>query len=186
MNILWDFDGTLIDTYPRYTECFKEVLQDKADEHEIYQQLKISFGHAITYFRMTREQEEEVRRLIDHISPEEVNPFEGLEHVLQFADTNVIMTHKDRKNLLRVLNYHGLASYFTDVVTIDDGFPRKPDTSSYVYLHEKYLLDLAVGDREIDLIPAKKLGIKTCSFQNQYISADFYLTSYTDFFEVVK
>lgn len=184
MNILWDFDGTLIDTYPSYTKCFKQILPD-VSEQEIYNKLKKSFAHAIESFHMTDEQEKEVRHLVDRISPEDVTPFSGLEEVLQYAKVNVIMTHKDRKNVLRILNHHHLTGYFTDMVTSDDGFPRKPDSSSYTYLHQKYQLDLAIGDRNIDLIPAKGLGIKTCIFQNKQVDADYYLSSYYDFFNVV-
>jgi len=53
-------------------------------------------------------------------------------------------------------------------------------------LHEKHHIDLAIGDREIDLIPAKELGIATCIFQNQNVNADYYLSNYADFFKLMK
>ncbi|GGJ54978.1 HAD-IA family hydrolase [Virgibacillus salexigens] len=186
MKVLWDFDGTLINTYPSYARQFQQVLPNSVDKQMIYEQLKISFSHTVSYFQMTEAQEREVRNLVDRISPAELLPFEGIEQVLRVADTNVIMTHKDRRNLLRILKQHGLDQYFKDVVTIDDGFPRKPDTASYAYLHDRHNLDLAVGDRAIDLIPAKKLGIQTCSFQNSQVDADYHIDSYLEFFEVVK
>ncbi|GIP63950.1 phosphoglycolate phosphatase [Virgibacillus pantothenticus] len=186
MHLLWDFDGTLINTYPSYTKCFKQVLTKTATENEIYRQLKKSFSHAIAYFQMTKEQEVEVRRLVDNMKPEEVEPFPGLEGVLQAAEVNVIMTHKDRKNVERILGYHGLTSYFKDMVTSDDQFPRKPDSSSYAYLHNKHQIDVAIGDREIDLLPAKELGIKTCSFQNKQADADFHISNYHAFLDTVK
>jgi FMN phosphatase YigB (HAD superfamily) len=63
--------------------------------------------------------------------------------------------------------------------------PRKPDAASYKYLHEKYEIHLAIGDREIDILPAKSLGIKTCLFQKSTPGADFYLSEYRDFFQSV-
>ena len=36
MNILWDFDGTLFDTYPVYTKLLSEILGDTVDKQEIY------------------------------------------------------------------------------------------------------------------------------------------------------
>lgn len=185
MHLLWDFDGTLINTYPMYTKCFQQVLGKGATEEEIYTQLKRSFSHAVAHFHMTKEQELEVRRLVDEIQPEEVKPFDGLERVLQAADINVIMTHKDYENVKRILDYHGLTSYFNDMVTSDDGFPRKPDSASYAYLHHKHRIDMAIGDRELDLLPAKELGIKTCSFQNEHAEADFHLSYYHDFFYTI-
>ncbi|GAY77594.1 hypothetical protein NBRC111894_3148 [Sporolactobacillus inulinus] len=45
---------------------------------------------------------------------------------------------------------------------------------------------MAVGDRTLDIIPAKKLGKKTCLFQNDAPGADFYLDRYDQFFDRVK
>ncbi|MCI1858091.1 MAG: hypothetical protein LKI80_07975 [Sporolactobacillus sp.] len=56
MNILWDFDGTLFDTYPVYTKLMKQVLGPAFSEDEIYRQLKISFEHAFAVFDLTRQQ----------------------------------------------------------------------------------------------------------------------------------
>ena len=40
MNILWDFDGTLFDTYPAYTIMLSEILGDSVEKQEIYKNLK--------------------------------------------------------------------------------------------------------------------------------------------------
>ncbi|GLB60482.1 hypothetical protein NCCP133_26140 [Cytobacillus sp. NCCP-133] len=41
MKILWDFDGTLFDTYPAYTEIVKEAIGDtNITDKEIFAQLK--------------------------------------------------------------------------------------------------------------------------------------------------
>ncbi len=50
MNILWDFDGTLFDTYPAYTRIVKDVLGDTATYEEVYARLKVSFPHAIQHY----------------------------------------------------------------------------------------------------------------------------------------
>lgn len=186
MNILWDFDGTLLDTYPVYTDVLYKVLNRQYGKKEIYQQLKVSFGNAFDYFQLTDDQIEEFKRMEGKILPQEAKPFEGVEEVLKFASTNVIMTHKDRKSVEVFLKYHGMDQYFTEIVSVEDGYPRKPDPASYRYLHEKYTIDLAVGDRELDLILANLLGIKTCMFQGESAIADYRLDHYQDFFEVIK
>lgn len=57
LTILWDFDGTLFDTYPVYTTIFKKVLNDEyIDRNEIFRHLKVSFGHASSYYKITKEQ----------------------------------------------------------------------------------------------------------------------------------
>jgi HAD superfamily hydrolase (TIGR01549 family) len=184
LNILWDFDGTLFDTYPAYTRVFSQVLGDEADKQEIYDKLKISFSHAIEFYKLSAEQAEEMGRLRKMLSPVEMKPFAGVEEVLKFADGNVIMTHKDRDGVLAILDHYGWTHYFADIVTIDDGFPRKPHSSAYLHLHTKKKIDLAIGDRDLDLLPAKELGITTCMFQGESHIADYHLSDYTDFFQL--
>ncbi|EEM11421.1 phosphoglycolate phosphatase [Bacillus pseudomycoides] len=182
MNILWDFDGTLFDTYPAYTNILSLVLGKAVDKQEIYEKLKISYSHAIDYYNISRDQEEEIKRLKKTLSPKDMKPFDGVEEILKFANKNVIMTHKHRDGVLAILKYYGWDKYFVDMVTIDDGFPRKPNPLAYIHLHTKHGIDLVIGDRELDLLPAKELGIATCMFQSQGDVADYHLQDYSKFF----
>ncbi|AJI26941.1 phosphoglycolate phosphatase [Bacillus cereus] len=185
MNILWDFDGTLFDTYPVYTKILSQVLGEEISEEEIYKNLKVSFSHAIDYYKISKKQLSEIDVLESRITIEDIKPFEKVEEVLKFADKNVIMTHKDRAGVLSILNHYGWDKYFVDMVTIDDGFPRKPNSLAYDHLHKKHNINLAIGDRELDLIPAKELGISTCMFQGSCDVADYSLAHYSEFFQVV-
>lgn len=180
MNILWDFDGTLFDTYPAYTKIYKKVLGNDIAEEIIYKQLKVSFGHAIEYFRLTENQIKTANRLGSEISPADVPPFPYVEGILKLADKNVIMTHKPKAGVDTILKHYGWNHYFKEIVTIENGFPRKPDPASYAYLHKQHHLDLIIGDRELDILPGKQLGIKTCLFQNNQPGADYYLSNYRD------
>ncbi|TLS37600.1 HAD family hydrolase [Pseudalkalibacillus caeni] len=181
MNILWDFDGTLFDTYPAFTKTWRGVLGDTPTEEDILKQLKISFHHAFSYFNISEEQIKLFKEKSAALPPEEKPPFPYVEEILKLADKNVIMTHKEREEAIEILEYYNWDKYFTEIVAGDDGFPRKPDTKSYEYLHQKHNIDLAIGDRELDIIPARKLGIKTCLFQNNAKGADYYLDKYEDF-----
>lgn len=181
MHILWDFDGTLFNTYPAYTRIFKTILGPDADEQEVYAKLKVSFSEAIRHYNLTDSQRQEMLRLETELSPELTPPFEGVEEVLKLAGLNVIMTHKPRKEAVAILHHYGWEKYFAEIVAGDDGFPRKPAPASYRYLHERHRIDLAIGDRELDILPAKALGIKTCLFQNSTPGADFYLEEYGQF-----
>ncbi|KAA0548169.1 HAD-IA family hydrolase [Bacillus sp. BGMRC 2118] len=181
MNILWDFDGTIIDTYPVYTKIFQRIAGEHIPAKKIEEQLKVSFSEAENYFQLTQEQRKQLRFKCNQISVDSVYPFPHVENLLKHADCNVIMTHKSKKQVIDILTHHGLYHYFTDMVTADDHFPRKPDPASYLYLHEKHKLNLAIGDREIDILPAKEIGIKTCLFQNKTEGADYYLQTYENY-----
>lgn len=188
LNILWDFDGTIFNTYPAYTKIFKKVLNnDSITYEEAYKNLKISISYACDYYRLSDTQIREYKSMVENISPQEMKPFDHVEDVLKTANKNVIMTHKDRESVHKILAYYGWETYFTDMVAGDDGFPRKPDKSSYEYLHKDHELDLAIGDRELDIIPANEIGIATCLFQNENSQlADYYLDDYKAFWETVR
>jgi HAD superfamily hydrolase (TIGR01549 family) len=185
MHVLWDFDGTLFDTYPSYTTTLHKALEGRVPEEDLFQSLKVSFSHAIEQFKITERELAIYHELEETLPLEAMPPFKGVREVLAKTKRNVIMTHKPRREVAAILSYWDMSRYFAELVCGDDGFPRKPDPASYVYLHEKYQLDLAVGDREIDILPAKAIGLKTCLFQNTTFGADFYLDNYADFSHVV-
>ncbi|WP_028552641.1 HAD-IA family hydrolase [Paenibacillus sp. UNC451MF] len=182
MNILWDFDGTLLDTYPAYSDILHEVLEEKVSREEIFAHLKISFTHTVRHYGLEEHQVKQIIVNEQKLHPSKTGPFPFVENILKLADVNVIMTHKPRKEVIPLLEYYGWMPYFKEIVAGGDGYPSKPNPESYIYLHEKYKLDLAIGDREIDIIPAKIIGIRTCLFQNDTPGADIYVSNYEDLF----
>ena len=185
MHVLWDFDGTLFDTYPSYTTTLHRALNGRVFKEELFFALKVSFSHAIEKFNITEQELSLYKKLEEEISLEDMPPFKGVREILALNKRNVIMTHKPRREVEIILDYWELTRFFEELVCGDDGYPRKPDPASYLYLHEKFQLDLAIGDREIDILPAKTLGIKTCLFQNTTSGADYYLNDYAHFTDVV-
>ncbi|TYR81808.1 HAD-IA family hydrolase [Priestia megaterium] len=187
MNILWDFDGTIFDTYPTIVKAFKELLPDQTiPDEEILKQMKISSEVAIKHFNIEKTLFDEHFHVVEQkIDPKDKPAFPHVEEVLKWADTNVIVTHKSRESTLAILAFFNMDHYFTEIITKDDGYKRKPDTGAYAYLHNKYSIDLVIGDRELDLKPARELEIRTCAFQNDAIEADYHLTSYDQFFTTV-
>ncbi|TKD71442.1 HAD-IA family hydrolase [Pseudalkalibacillus hwajinpoensis] len=180
MRILWDFDGTLFDTYPAFTRVMRELVPSGVKEEDILKELKVSFHHAASFFNLSKKQIETFREMDNALSPDDKPPFPGLKDILEKAELNVIMTHKPRAEVTSILKHFNMEHYFKDLVAGDDGYPRKPDASSYRYLHKKHNLDLAVGDRVLDILPAKEIGLKTCLFQNSAQGADLYVTNYKD------
>ncbi|WP_010632503.1 HAD-IA family hydrolase [Sporolactobacillus vineae] len=185
MNILWDFDGTLFNTYPVYTGLIKQILGDEASSSDIYGQLKKSFGEAFRYFQLSGAQTQRFFELYQSTPAESFVPFKDVEKVLDYAQKNFIVTHNDRENLYRMLRPYQFDSYFTETVTSDDGYPKKPNSLAYRCLKKKYQIDLVIGDRLLDIVPGHELGIRTCLFQNHEPGADFYLDEYKDFFRKV-
>lgn len=183
MNILWDFDGTLFDTYPAYADIIFRVLEGRVPKPEILRQLKISFSRAAGYYSLSESQVQRIFAMERDLHPSKTPPFPYVESVLQFARSNVIVTHKPRSEVMVILAHYGWQKHFAEIIADGDGYPRKPDPASYQYLHQTYNVDLVIGDRELDILPARTLGIKTCLFQNDTPGADYYLSDYRRFFE---
>jgi HAD superfamily hydrolase (TIGR01549 family) len=186
MNILWDFDGTLFDTYPALVEGFVKLSERDLDKAEVLKWLKIDSLTAFKHYGIDESKRPAYKDIDKRYSKEFSTPFEHLETVLSAADHNIIVTHRDRESTLFLLEKYSLEKYFTEIVSVEEqGFNRKPHTASYEYVLKKFNIDLVVGDRELDLLPARKLGIKTVAFQNPDIEADFHLDSYVDFISIV-
>lgn len=186
MNILWDFDGTLFDTYPSLVEGFIQLSKRELDRDEVLKWLKKDSKTAFKHFGIDESQREEYQRLYNHFAKTTSIPFEHLEDVLSGVDANIIVTHREKKSTVSLLEKFGLRKYFKEIVSVEEqGFARKPDSASYEYVLKTHQIDLVVGDRDLDLIPARKLGIKTVAFQNTNIEADFHINTYEDFAPVV-
>ncbi|WP_282942079.1 HAD-IA family hydrolase [Paenibacillus sp. RC67] len=182
MNILWDFDGTLFNTYPAYTDIMYEVMEERVPRDEILSNLKISFSHTVKHYALGEHHLKQIFIKEQSLHPSKTMPFPYVENILKRADINVIMTHKPRKEVLPILEHYGWMHYFVEMVAGGDGYPSKPNSESYVYLHDKYKIDWVIGDREIDIIPGKSIGVRTCLFQSDAPGADFYVSHYEELY----
>ena len=182
INILWDFDGTLFDTYPALVEGFIKLSQQDLDRTEVLTWLKKDSKTAFKHYGIDEKRREEYQELHNYYSKNESKPFDHLAEALSAADNNIIVTHRDKESTIFLLEKYNLAKYFKEIVSVEEqGFTRKPHSSSYEYVLLSHHIDLVVGDRDLDLIPARKLNIKTVAFQNRNIEADFHIDNYTDF-----
>lgn len=178
-NIIWDFDGTLFDTYPAIAGAFQKALKDvgiNQTEVEILKQVRISMTHGINYYRDNFKMNvesfvERYQKYEDEIDEAKVFPFpyadEICRRIVDREGRNYILTHRS-KSIFKFLKHHNMLDLFTEVVTKEHGFKRKPDPEAYIYILNKYDISiesaLMVGDRELDLTGAKSAGIKSCLF----------------------
>lgn len=175
-NFIWDFDGTILDTYPHSTTAAVKVLKRHgihADYDEVMSLLRNSFSSIIPRYNLTDEQFVEVMNeaLVLWFEP---NPtvYEGIDEVLktivQKGGKNFIYTNRD-KTSKEYLEHFGLLSYFTDFVCNDtEGYAHKPSGESIHYLLNKYSISpdsaVMVGDRELDVLCGEKAGIASILF----------------------
>ncbi len=201
-HILWDFDGTLFDSYPIMSGIFKEELKIIGHEEpleEIMKQMQISMSHAMQHY--------EEKYQIDSIflaryneqrnlqEPVKCLPFEEItalcKHICETGRKNYLYTHRGN-SATDMLKRHGLYEYFSDFVTAEHGFERKPSPNAILHLIKKHAMDpsesLMVGDRDLDMLSAKNAGIDGC-FYNQKgvesIHADYNISSFNNLYSLI-
>ena len=185
MRLLWDLDGTIFNTYPAILESFCIVYEEahgkKVDPTQALKWLKRTSKEAFAHYGISESYRERFKQLDHALAEDGSEPFVGIEKVLAGAEVNVIVTHRTKASTRELLEKYNLLQYFTEIISPDDdGYERKPDTGAYQYLYDKYQLDWAIGDRALDLIPAKQVGMNTCAFQNEDIDADLHIEEYKE------
>lgn len=75
---------------------------------------------------------------------------------------NFLLTHRG-KSTIELLKYYDIYKYFTECITREYNFERKPSSSALLYLIEKYKLNeediIMVGDRKTDIETAINANI---------------------------
>lgn len=171
-DYIWDLGGTLLDNYASSTTAFVDTLAENgitASRDEVYQALRVSTAHAVATLAAGVPAFLAEYKAAEAAELEHPALFEGAREVLaavvRAGGRNFLVSHRDRQ-VLHLLDETGIDEYFTEVVTADDGFPRKPDPSSIRYLVDKYGLSdvVAVGDRPIDVEAAVAAGVDAIYF----------------------
>ena len=176
-NIIWDFDGTLFDTYPAMCGDLRKVMEGlgvQVTAEDLISRFTASRGTVLAWCgQQAGLPAEEVDRIYrawvaEHGQPE-AHPFPHVrEFLAQFqaaGGKNFVFTHRSG-SVHDYLAGEGLTQYFTDVVSAGTTYARKPEPAGNNYLIGTYGLDrdrtLAVGDRELDVLAAKNAGIDAC------------------------
>lgn len=178
-NLIWDFDGTLFDTYPpmcRQLQAAMEPLGGAFTVEELLARFTVSRGEVLRYcaekLGKSPEEIDAVYRAYTaaHGHPAaELFPHarEVLERFQAAGGRNFIFTHRSA-SVHDYLAQAGLTDLFTEVTSALDVFARKPDPAGNRYLMDKYALEsartLAVGDRELDILAGKRAGTDACLF----------------------
>ena len=176
---IWDLDGTLLDSYEAILSGIEETFAqfsipyDKEQVREFI--LKFSVQDLLMRVAEDRNLDVEVLNQVRAQSLAEKNAqvvlMPGACEVLAWADQagiqQFVYTHKG-DNALTILRDLGLESYFTEILTSQSGFARKPSSEAATYLLDKYQLDSEktyyIGDRTLDVEFAQNSGIQSINF----------------------
>ena len=176
---IWDLDGTLLDSYEAILSGIEETFAqfsipyDKEKVREFI--LKFSVQDLLVRVAEDRNLDAEVLNQVRAQSLAEKNAqvvlMPGAREVLNWTNQvgiqQFVYTHKG-DNALTILRDLGLESYFTEILTSQSGFARKPNPEAATYLLDKYQLDpektYYIGDRTLDVEFAQNSGIQSINF----------------------
>ena len=192
---IWDLDGTLLDSYEAILSGIEETFAqfsipyDKEQVREFI--LKYSVQDLLVQVAEERKLDVEVLNQVRAQSLAEKNAqvvlMPGARDVLAWAEESGIQqfvyTHKG-DNALTILRDLGLESYFTEILTSQSGFARKPSPEAAIYLLDKYQLNpdntYYIGDRTLDVKFAQNSGIQSINFLESSYEGNHRIQSLTD------
>ncbi|MDR1606409.1 MAG: HAD-IA family hydrolase [Streptococcaceae bacterium] len=177
-NYIWDFDGTLFDTYPVMLTALRQTIAKHAIDYT---------GDLAYYIKRYS-----IRQFAqEYATPAFIDDYHELEASLQTdvrfypeipailrtivenGGQNFVVSHRDD----RTYDYLGdLAGLFTDIITSDKGLARKPNPEALTYLIDSYHLakeqTVMIGDRPLDVLAGQNAGIQTILFDEAGIFTD--------------
>ena len=197
--LIWDFDGTLFDTYPALVRSIERALADRdlvvprgELEGMLAQTLQFCFETLVERFALDADTfDAQVDYYHRRTTVKDKPPFPGViqicEHFVKAGGQNFIITHRDRDSLMQLLTWYKVEGLFAATVTRDDGYARKPDPASFDALLDMHDLPrdqvLAVGDRDLDILAGQAAGVHTCLFNatpGYGVQPDHVITSFAE------
>lgn len=203
-NFIWDVEGTLFDTAPAYTYALSKALGDlriPLPMDRIDHLVRRSASDCVKALAHETNMDSEVLHIhfssiYTNISPKNQPVFPGvvtiLEAVVAAGGVNVIATHRNFVMTQRLLFTHQIANYFQDIVTLENGFSRKPAPELFNILMVRNGFDpretLVIGNRDVDVQAAQAAGVQACLFRpnDKRIEANFMIHEYEQLFERIR
>lgn len=183
---IWDLDGTLLDSYGEIVSSTRLAFAEygiRMDEKSILNFTIQESGKALLEkvsreYRISFDELQNTYMHYHHSKMDEVTAAPNAELILKEltgrGDLCFVFTHRG-SSTVPILKRLKLYSYFTEIITAEDGFPRKPAPEANLYLIEKYRLDRTstyfVGDRKMDMECADRAGIKKILYRPEYSTA---------------
>lgn len=179
-TFIWDLDGTLLNSYEAILAGIEETYAQfdiPFDREEIHAfiltySVKDLLARDAQKYGKDLAQLNQARANSLREKNTDIQLMEGAREVLEWTVQegiqNFIYTHKS-DNAFQVLVDLGVDHYFTEILTSDSGFARKPDPEALLYLIEKYDLDKSttyyIGDRLLDVETPLAAGIGSINLQ---------------------
>lgn len=175
---IWDFDGTLADTYTGILKSLQQTFRDfdypQPDMRQVYRFIKLhsvksylqklsispNFDKVYKHFQNIDYQNQIHIQLV-------AGAAQTLKSIVTQGGNNFLWTHRDDL-AIKLLANKQIKSYFTQIITSKSSFARKPDPSALNYLVQNYNLNrlatAMIGDRSLDVQAGQNAQLTTIYF----------------------
>ncbi|HFI0602001.1 TPA: HAD-IA family hydrolase [Streptococcus suis] len=179
-TFIWDLDGTLLDSYEAILAGIQETYEQYElpfDREEVKQfilrySVKDLLVRDADKYGLNSDELNRVRATSLKEKNTQIPLMTGARDILDWTVEqgiqNFVYTHKS-DNAFQVLEDLGVRHHFTEILTSDSGFARKPSPEALLFLIDKYGLEKAhtyyIGDRLLDVETAVNAGIRSINLQ---------------------
>lgn len=200
LNLIWDLDATLIDSYKLIESSLIDTLNHFKIDFELEQLQDYIKDTSVSTYLKKQEELNNLEPLImkNYFSQSLENKNNNIElmpgarYVLESFNkrniNNYLFTNKGA-NTHNILNRFKLDNIFIEVVTSRDGFLKKPAPDAIEYLVDKYKLDKTntyyIGDRDLDNRLARNSNIRSINLNTDSYNS-IKIDKLSDLFEVLE
>lgn len=200
---IWDFDGTLMDTYPFTTACLARALRDcghEVTQTEILEKMMDKIPYAIEYYAKQFGISDLAERYHIYHAEEpkqDTRLFPDVARVLarirEIGAINAVFTHRGA-DTHTMLERAGVLQFFDELITTESPqFKVKPAPDSILWLMERFAAapeeTVMIGDRVCDLGSGYAAGVKTCHLLTpsvpQYPPCDWRVENFAQMLELL-
>ncbi|HFU4459964.1 TPA: HAD-IA family hydrolase [Streptococcus suis] len=200
-TFIWDLDGTLLDSYEAILAGIQETYEQYKlpyDREEVKQfilrySVKDLLVRDADKYGLDSGELNRVRATSLKEKNTQIPLMAGAREILDWTAEkgiqNFVYTHKS-DNAFQVLEDLGVRQHFTEILTSDSGFARKPSPEALLFLIEKYGLDREntyyIGDRLLDVETAVNAGIHSINLQIDGVEQNWKIEHLVDIKEKFK
>ncbi|MDN2989097.1 HAD-IA family hydrolase [Streptococcus suis] len=199
-TFIWDLDGTLLDSYEAILAGIQETYQeyvlpfDRAEVRKfiLLYSVKDLLVRDADKYGLDSDELNRVRATSLKEKNTQIPLMAGAVEILNWTAEqgiqNFVYTHKS-DNAFQVLEDLGVRHHFTEILTSDSGFARKPSPEALLFLIEKYGLDKEntyyIGDRLLDVETAVNAGIHSINLQIDGVEQNWKIVSLLDIKQIL-
>ena len=198
-HVIWDYDGTIFDTYPVMAAAFSTILGEYGfiePTDTVVSHMKVSMRHTIEYYKACYGLDDVFLERFDTlIGQTAAIPFDGVlglcRDIKKCGGTNYLFTHRG-ESAVRYFEKYGLITDFEELITSKQGFQNKPSPDAILYLMDKHSFlsgdAIMIGDRDIDILAAQNAGIHNCYFTDRGGSsaiAEFNIDNFSELYNIL-